>query len=143
MALPVHVVGSGPNRVQVKVTERGELVVAPLAYSVPYNVTVAVLNTVYEIVPAIVGKSFVMTDIFISTDKDYALSTAAELIQIYEAHPSDLATSTQDIFNIEMFKNDRFSATGLNLILSNTQSIAVTAADSAADVTIAGYYVDA
>jgi hypothetical protein len=143
MTLPVHIVGSGPDRIEAKVTSRGELVTGKIAYSSPYNVTVAAAATSYEIVPAKASKAFVMTDIFISTDKDYATSTTAVLLQIYTAHPADLDTSIQAIFNIELFKNDRFSATGLNIITGITESIVVTAADTASDVTLAGYYVDA
>ena len=42
-----------------------------------------------------------------------------------------------------MLKNDRLIATGLDLLVGTAKSLVAVGTDSAADVTISGYYIDA
>jgi len=132
------------NRYEAKVSSRGELVVGTLSYSAPYYVNLAVANTAYEVVLGKAGKQFVITGIVLATDKDFASSTVGERINIYGAHPSDIDTSLDTIFSLELLRNKVFSETSLNLITAKACSIvAIAPADATVDVTIAGYYVDA
>jgi hypothetical protein len=144
MSQPVEIIGSSGSKKGVFVTERGELVTGRISYSTPYYIKVAASNTAYEVARGKAGKQFVITDVLIASDKNFASATTGEPIAIYGAHPSDLDTVLDVIFQVELLKNDRLVATGLNLITEEACSIvAFAATDAAVDVTIAGYYVDA
>lgn len=125
-----------------RVTSRGELVVGALSYSDPYYVRVSAAATETLIVPAKEGMRFVVRDLMVTTDKDFASATSGELIEVYEALPHDITTVEKTIFKVELLKNDRLVAIGLNLITSNTVTIVAVADDNNVDITLAGYYVD-
>lgn len=126
------------------VTARGELVTGAFSYSSPYYKKIAVANTAYEIVKGLSGKQFVITSIILASDKNFASATAGEAVNIYGAHPSDIGTSIDAIFSLELLKNDRLFGTGVNLITAEACSIVgIAPTDAAIDVTIAGYYVPA
>jgi hypothetical protein len=144
MSQPVEIIGSSGSKKGASVTERGELVTGRISYSTPYYIKVAIADTAYEVVKGKAGKQFVITDLLLASDKSFASATTGEPISIYGAHPSDLDTALDIIFNGELLKNDRLVATGLNLITEEACSVvAFAATDAAVDVTIAGYYVDA
>ena len=128
---------------RVSVTKQGELITGKLSYSTPYYVQIIVADTAYEVVVGKAGKQFVITDILLSSDKDFGSSVAGADITVYGAHPSDIDTALNTVANIELLRNDRLVATGLNLITDTACSIVAIATDTVADITIAGYYIDA
>ena len=141
MALPVQIEDKG-SKASVRVTEFGQLVTAPIAYSDPYYVSIAVANTAYEIVAGKTGKRFVVTGLVIASDKNFASSTVAETVTIYEAPADALDTSLKVVFQLDLLRNDRVVATGLNIISSTGRSLVGQAPTSAAvDITFSGYYV--
>ena len=127
---------------RVLVTSRGELVVAPLAYSTPYYKSVAAAATPYEVVPAKAEKRFVITGLLLASDKTFGSATTAETLTIYEANAADLSVNLKTIVRLDMLKNDRMPATGLNLITTKARALVAIGTDFAVDVTIAGYYVN-
>lgn len=141
--LAVKIEGADENGFNVLVSKNGELLVRPLKYSNPYYVLVDTPDTAFEVVPAIASMRFVMTGILISTTKTFASATTAETITIYEANAADLSTNLRTIFKLDMLKNDRLPATGLNLQMANSRSLVAIGSDASVDVTIAGYYVGA
>jgi hypothetical protein len=143
--MPAKVIIVDPGtRKEATVTRRGELVVSTLDKSVPYYISIAVLNTSYEIVKGIAGKEFVITDIILSSDKNFASATAGEPVVIYGAHPADIDTIIDTFLNIELLKNDRLPLTGLNWVTAESCSVVgIATTDAAVDVTVAGYFVDA
>lgn len=124
------------------VTENGQLIVAPISYSEPYYVKLAVLNTPYEIIPGITNKAFVITGILIASDKNFASATVAEAVTIYEAAVEDISTQLKILFQFDLLRNERVVATGLNIITNTARSLVGIAPTSAAvDITLAGYYL--
>lgn len=125
----------------VLVTPRGELVIAPLAYSEPYYVSVAAAATAYTVVPAVAEKRFVITSLLVASDKTFGSATTAETLTVYEANAAAIGTSLKTIFQVDMLKNDRMVATGLNLITTKARALVAIGTDNKVDVTVAGYYV--
>lgn len=123
------------------VTDQGELVVAPLEYSTPYYISVAASGTPYEVLLGKAGFCFVITGLLLASDKNFGTSVDAQTLTIYEAHPSDIGTSTKTIVQLDLLRNDRITPTGLNIRTSSTVSLVAIGTDSAVDVTIAGYYI--
>ena len=143
MSTPVSITGSG-NKVEALVSSRGELITGTLSYSIPYYIKVAVAATAYTVVPGIAGKQFVVTDVLLASDKNFASSTAGEVIHVYGAHPSDIDTALDTVVQMELLRNDRLVSNGLNIITNVACAIvAIAPIDTAVDVTIAGYYVSA
>jgi hypothetical protein len=133
----------GDKGANVLVTELGELVTAPLSNSTPYYVSVAIASTPYLVVPAIAGKCFLITGLLIASDKNFGTATTAETVVLYEANAADLSTNIKTITQVDLLKNDRLVATGLNLVASNARALVASGTDSAVDVTVAGYYINA
>jgi len=124
------------------VTEYGQLVTAPISYSEPYYVDLAVAATPYEIVKGKTGKRFIITSLLVASDKNFASTTTSETVTVYEAAAEDISASLNTIFQVDLLRNDRLVATGLNLITLEGRSLVGIAPTSVAvDVTIAGYYV--
>jgi len=124
------------------VSAEGEQYVSARYYSDPYYESVAVAGTAYEIVPAKSGKRFIVTGLLLASDKAFGSSTVAETLTIYEASPSDLDTNLKTFTQVDLLRNDRLVATGLNLRTSTTVSLVAIATSAKVDVTIAGYYVN-
>lgn len=142
MATPTNIRDSESDAA-VRVTKNGEMAVGPLSHSYPYYVSVALLNTEYEVVPAIAGKCFVITGFLIASDKDFGSATVAETLSVYEANPADITINEKTILQVDFLRNDRLVATGLDLLVSESKALVAVATDSAVDVTVAGYYIDA
>ena len=122
-----------------KVTEYGQLVVAPVAYSNSYFNTLAVNNTAYNFAVPNSGKRFVITDILIATNKDVGVNGG--LIEIYESQGLTDTTITKTIYTTQMIKNTTQSITGLNLILTEGVWLNAKTDDNTAYLTIMGYYI--
>jgi hypothetical protein len=141
MSLPITIEDKATSTAAC-ISEYGQLVTAPISYSTPYYASIAVAATPYEIVQGRTGKLFVITDILIASDKDFASATVAETVTIYEADVSDISTSIRTITRVDLLRNDRLVATGLNLITGQARSlVGITPLTTAVDVTIAGYYI--
>ena len=105
----------GDKGARALVTDRGELVVASLAYSDPYYADVNLADTPFIIVPAKANRHFVITGLLLASDKDFATATTAETLVIYEANPADLGTNLRTVTQVDFLRNDRLVATGLNI----------------------------
>lgn len=126
-----------------KVTSGGVLVVGSLSHSTPYYISVAAATVEYQVIEGKAKKSFIVTGLLLASSKTFGSATTAETLTIYEASPADITVSEKTIVQLDMLKNDRFVATGLDLLVSNAKSLIAIATDSSVDVTISGYYIDA
>lgn len=135
MTLSVRVLGS--NKRQVNVTKRGELIVGSIEYSEPFYVELGVNAQIYNVVPAIAGKRFVITGTFIGADRNV---TTDATVHIYEALSVD-GTSDRDLFISDITRGAFVPITGLNIITQSSRWINATTDDDDIDLTIAGYYV--
>jgi hypothetical protein len=133
--------GSGANS-EAKVTSRGQLVVAPLAFSEPYAVTMDATNTAFVVAPPINGKQFVITDIIVDAGKNVSASTAGTIV-LYEANDATTTTPYKTVLSIEMLKNTARTLTGLNLIVNKGKWVSIKTTDATVTATILGYYVTA
>jgi len=129
------------NGTYFRISNNGELIVAPVSYSIAYYKQIDTAATPVTVVPAETGKIFVITGLLLATSKTFGSSTTGETLTIYETSPSDISIQAKIITQLDMFKNDRLVATGLNLATSEAVTIAAVATDNDVNVTIAGYYV--
>lgn len=139
--IEVKVLDAGGSGKQAKVTERGQLVVAPLEFSEVYQQTANVINTAFNLVTPKTGKRFVITDILLYADKNVGVNDAS--VQIYEATSATSTTVSKSILTLEMLKNSSRDITGLNLITSQGVWLSIKTDDNTIYATLMGYYVDA
>jgi len=133
----------GGNSAHALVSDEGELIIRKFDYSTTYSVSLAVTSTIYEIVPGKAGQAFVLTDILVTSDRNFGSATTPENIQIYQAPSHDWTVNDGYLLNIDMLKNDRLVATGLNIKTGETKSLVAVASDTEATVVLAGYYISA
>lgn len=135
MTLPVRVIG--PNKIQARVTPRGELITGAIEHSQPYYVELGVNDQIYNAVPGKVGWAFVITGMIIGADRNVNTDCT---VHIYEATSADGVTS-RDIFIGDVNKGQTLPLVGLNVITEPTRWINATTDDDDVDLTIFGYYV--
>jgi hypothetical protein len=121
------------------VTERGQLVTAPLAYSEVFTVIAALNNVAFNFVSPLSKHRFVITDILLYANKGVGASDAT--VDVYEADSATETTISKSILSIEMLKQTSRDITGLNLIVSPGKWINIKTDDNTIFATIMGYYV--
>lgn len=140
MTTEIQIVDDKNNNV-AEVSPIGEQYMAARFYSDPYYVSVDVAAQAFGIVPAKSGHKFIITSLLFASSKTFGSATTAETLTVYEANPDDLSTNTKTIVQVDLLKNDRLVATGLNLASNESKVLVAIATDTNVDVTIAGYYV--
>lgn len=141
MSLSVEIEdGRSGTRNKVKVTNRGQLVTAPIDFSTSSFNSMLVNNQAYNFAVPQAGKRFVITDIIVSGDKN--VGTSGSEIVIYEATAVDSATVDVNLFQFTITKNTTQSITGLNVITNAGKWINAKMDDNNVNLTILGYSVD-
>jgi len=124
--------GSG-NNFKAKVTERGQLVTAPLDYSTMFPCEITTDAGACEVLPPISGKQFVITNIILSTNAD-------TVVNVYESNEPDGAIETS-ILQIDIALKAVVPVGPLNLILNPGKWLNITATKKKVFANISGYYI--
>lgn len=132
--------GKRGTKTSAIVTQRGQLITAPLEFSATSFNSMTVNNQAYNFAVPQAGKQFVLTDIIVSADKNVGTNGAE--IQIYEADAVDSATVASNLFQFTVTKNTTLSVTGLNVITNAGKWINAKMDDNNVNLTILGYIVD-
>ena len=138
MTTPVNILG-GENGNAAKVSQNGELIVAPISYSDVYQEESASI-TATNVVPGIPGKRFVITATIIAQDKT---NTDVD-VTMYESD-DDITIPTKVLFTGGTTKSDRIIVPLLYVASGVTKWINFIhdSATATISVTITGYYIDA
>lgn len=131
--------GSGRGH-EARVSSRGELIVAPLNFSAPYNALADVANTAYNLVTPISGQRFIITAILLYGNKNVGAADAT--VTLYEATSATTTTVDKAILTVEIPKNVSKDLTGLNLGVTAGRWINVKTDDDDVYCTIFGYYAE-
>ena len=131
-------IGTG-TKSKARVTTRGELVVASIAFSEPYFNAMTVDDQVYNFTEPSAGMQFVITDIVAGADRNVG-ATGVD-ISIYESTTAT-GTSSKDILTLSLSKQTSTNLIGLNLITSTGTYLNATMDDNNVNLTILGYYVE-
>ena len=137
--LPVEIIGEKEGY-KASVTKRGELIVSSLAKSEPYAVELGVDLQVYNVVPAISGKIFVMTGMTVGADRNVSTDTS---VVIYEALNAETSTITKLIWRGDINKGQMATPPMDNVATQSTRYINAYCDDDDVDLTIFGYYANA
>jgi hypothetical protein len=136
MPVPSHIVDPH-NGLAARVTEFGQLVVSPIAYSVPVADTLTVINTAYNFVEPEANHQIVITDVILTADKTVGVNGAA--VEIYTADSPTSTVVTKSVLDIEMLKNTSRDLIGLNFLVGKGRWVNAKSDDVNIQVTI-GYY---
>ena len=138
MTLPTTIVDPY-TKVAARVSEFGQLAIAPLAYSEPSFKKLDVINTAFNFIEPQHGHQIVITDIILTANK--AVGTNDATIDIYEADAVDTAVITKEIIELEMIKQSNLVLTGLNLLVPKGLWVNAKTNDNDIFVTIMFYRV--
>ena len=140
------------------ITEYGQLVVGPIAYSKSSVVVINATSTGFMAIPPISGHKIVLTSAFVRADvstisghkivltsafvrADKNVSATVESdIEVYESETSTGTVSTSDILNIGLTKQ-QFINIPMNYISSEGTWIMCSASDATVNISIFYYYV--
>ncbi len=139
MVAPVKIIGDAGR--PVRVTKFGQLVVSPIDYSAPVFDEVDSAGSPFNFIVPKTGQDIVITDILISTDR--STPNAGTRVEVYSALSATTLTAEQNILIDDMARQDRITATGLNLFVPGGRWVNVQAdnATGRALVTIMFYRV--
>ena len=142
MALPVEIRGhDGTGGVSAEVSQRGQLITAPIQYSKPFIATVDADDTAFNLVFPETGKFFVITDIVLTGTKAIDNVTDATVV-IYEADSEISLTPLNILFQTSIARSTSIPLTGMNMITeNNTKYINIKSTDSVVEATLMGYYL--
>jgi hypothetical protein len=121
------------------VTNNGELITAPLSYSVPIYKELAAANTAYNFIKPKAGCRIVITTILLFANRNVGANDAT--VVIYEADSADSTTETKVLFQTEMLKQSRADITGVSLLVNEGKWVNAKTNDDDVFLTIAGYHI--
>lgn len=133
--------GSGTGST-AKITTRGQVVTAPLEYSLAYNATAGTANVAVNVIEPINGKRFVIDSLMLYANQGVS-NTADATVDIYEATSNATATISKSLVQTNMVRQDRIILQQINLIVSEGVWVNAKTTDDDVYVTIFGYYVAA
>jgi len=127
------------NGKKARVTDAGELVVAPLAYDETEFRELAEDDTAYNFYAPKPDHQFVITGFSMKADRDVSTTVDAEVI-IYEATSTSEATVSKVLFQEAMVRGERTSLSTHILVNAGVWINAKTSDDDI-HMTIMGYYI--
>lgn len=127
------------NGNKARVTEFGQLIVAPIAYSTPVTVEMSLIDTPYLFVCPVEGKSIVITSVVLTANKSVGVNDAT--INIYASDTDAGSVPVNPIVTLEMIKNSTLPLTGLNFIIPPGKFILATTSDNTIFATTGFYRV--
>ena len=139
MAAPT-VITDPADGFNARVTEFGQLVTAPLAYSDPIERDLDTIGIAFNFVEPKPGKSIVVTDIILSSNKDVSNTDPAE-VDIFEADAIDSITPNPRIIKPQLLRSSNLIISGLNLLVPEGRYVNATTTDATIILTIMFYRV--
>ena len=134
----------GPSHIQdprsgmtARVTQFGQLVTSPIAYSTPVEHALTVDDVPVNFIEPEANHQIVITDIILSTDRNVGANGA--IVQLYCSDAPDSSTVNSSILNIEMLKNTSRDLIGLNFLINSGFWVNAVTDDNNVQITV-GYY---
>ncbi len=136
--IPVELKDSKSDN-RATITERGQVVVAPIDFSVPIEISLILDNVPVNIIEPQVNRQFIITEIIASADRNVGVN--GSILEIYETDAIDSSTPTRDIVTLEIAKSAIVPITGLNWITNPAVWINAVMDDNNVTLTLSGYFV--
>ena len=108
------VISDPKTSMEARVTAYGQLVTAPLAFSLPSQNTMAVDDQAYNFIVPKDGKKIIITDIILLGDRSIGVADASVVVYANTTGP-DSTVVDETILAVDIAKNGQLVLTGLNL----------------------------
>ena len=125
-----------------RIDKSGYLAVGPAMPSMAFNATLGVDDTPVQIVPAKGSKSFYVTSIILTGNKNIS-TTVDAVVDIYTSQTTASATIATSLLSIPIGRSAQTVITGILIETEAGYFINGKTSDDDVLVTILGYYVDA
>ena len=136
MPVPSHIVDPR-NGLAARVTEFGQLVVSPIAYSTPVTNVLSVDDTPVNFIEPVGKHQIVITDIILTSELTIGVNGAS--VQVYCATSPTTSTVDSGVLDIQMLKSTSRDLIGLNFLVGEGKWVNAITDDNSIQVTI-GYY---
>lgn len=137
----VKIINSNGHATGAKVSEFGQLVVAPLQFDQSKFIELGEINVAFNFFPPITGKFFVITGFLAYGDKQIGTVDDATVI-IYEGNSSTTATVDKILYQFQIAKSMSIPMPSQNTMVSEGKFVNAKTDDNDVHMTITGYYVD-
>ncbi len=141
MSIHVRLSDGGGCDTSVKVTNNGQLVVAPVEYDLVVFNELAAADTAYNFYTPKPGKQFVITGINAKADRQVSQNTDADVV-IYEASSDSTTTVDKTLFQEAMIQGEKATLIPLNIVVNEGKYVNAKTTDDDIYMTIMGYYID-
>ena len=138
MSVESYILGSGGNT--AKVSEYGELVVAPVSYSTASVNSLVSNDTGVAFISPAQSKRIVITGVIVAAGKNVSGTTAAA-VEVYQSSTGQGETVAGSILQTEILKSATQSFLPLNIITSEGRWVMAKTSDADVNVSIYYYYV--
>ncbi len=140
MAMPIVVEdGYLGTKTKAQIDDRGQLIVAPIAYNTPSFNSMTTTSAFNFVLPK-AGNQFVLTGYIVATNKDINASVGA-IVPIIEADAVDTTTPSSTIITLNLGRLDGREVTGLNILTTPGKWINASTDVTTVNLTLLGYYV--
>jgi hypothetical protein len=127
------------NTRTAKVTDKGQLVVAPLDFSTSATQVLAIDDTGYTLYGPQPNKVFIITGIIFSAENT-TVGLNGALVELFEADAANVATVSRSIIQLVVPRGGSVALTGLNLETSTGKWLNAKTDDNNIYITVLGYY---
>ena len=128
------------SKIAAKVTNFGELVVAPISYSDTVFLNMGVINIAFNFYIPKPGLQFVITGIFAKANRNVSAVTDANVV-VYEAESAETITKDKVLFQFPLIRGEASNVPLLNIIVSEGKFVNGQTDDDDIFMTISGYYI--
>jgi hypothetical protein len=125
---------------QAKITQVGAQIVAPYAYNLVEFRALDLDDTAYNFYKPIVGKQFVISNIYAIADKQVS-GTVSSTVVIYEATSATSTTESKILLQTAMAEFQIQPFTNINVLVNEGMFINAKTDDDDVHMNIMGYYI--
>lgn len=138
MSLPCNI-RDPDTEIGAQVSRFGQLIVAPIDYSVPVEDTIDLIDTAFNFISPVADKSIVITDILLNTTRNSPVN--GSVVQVYEADSATSISVLQQILKSDLTRQQTRDVIGLNLIVPEGRWVNVQSDELGIEVTLMFYRV--
>lgn len=127
--------------IRARVTKYGQLVTAPLSFSVPTSNNMVLINTPYNFIEPQPGQSIIITNVIVSADKNVSNTDPANVV-VYQSDGINSLTNLGTLVQPQLLRGENLNFL-MNLIVGEGVWVNATTNDDAILLFLYYYYVPA
>ncbi len=133
-------IASALTKIAAKVTNIGQLVVAPFAYDEAKFQALNVADTAFSFFPPISNEQFVITGLRIKANRDVSNVTDASII-IYEAENDATTTVDRTLYEDALIRGEFADFVPINILVNKGKFVNAKTSEATIFINLVGYYI--